>query len=146
MPIIENEEIPNYVRQVPLILIEHLRGKNMYDIDAYSLTRELRSVILKKALDAEMILFVKGISYRDCAPRNIMIMGLDNSNDNLDNITRDKCVKSFDFNIAIIRCHLKIDYYTTHKVDHACLIPSGQLKLPSLNIRNSRRMNSFVEG
>ncbi|KAF2789065.1 hypothetical protein K505DRAFT_195748, partial [Melanomma pulvis-pyrius CBS 109.77] len=60
-------------RQVPLILMEHIDGICMRDIDPKALTEEERDNILIHALEVEAQVYHHGVHHQDFHPRNIMI-------------------------------------------------------------------------
>ena len=92
-------------RQVRLILIERLHGECMDWVAPCYLRKAVRSLILKKALHAEAIIYQSGINHRDFAPRNIMILGTgyDDPYIAVKDIKVD--VKLIDFNFARILHH-----------------------------------------
>ena len=62
-----------YTRDVRMILVEHIVGTSMVDIDPYDLTDEQKENVMHKALEAETDLRIAGINHFDFEPRNIMI-------------------------------------------------------------------------
>lgn len=95
----------SHTRHVPLILIEWLRGDSMDNICAKYLRRPVRSLILKKALHAEAVIYNAEIMHRDFCPRNIIIFGDDYDNPNIPLKDIQIAVKVFDFNIASVTNH-----------------------------------------
>ena len=143
-PILQDGEIKIHRRQIPLIILEYLRGNTMMETDPYSLSLELRSAILKQAIDAESMLWMEGISHRDFATRNIIVAGLDNSNP--EDITAGVHIKIIDFNASIVRYHPKSDYHSTYETAKSLLITNGLSKLPSPIMRYHGSMSEFVDG
>lgn len=62
-----------YTREVRMILVEHIVGTSMLDIDTFDLTDEQKINIFYKALEAETDLRIAGIKHHDFEPRNIMV-------------------------------------------------------------------------
>jgi serine/threonine protein kinase len=63
-----------YIRQVRLILMEHITGTAMSSIQSLLLSRQTRSAIMVKTLEAESFIFNAGVLHRDVSPRNIMLI------------------------------------------------------------------------
>ncbi|KAI4632144.1 uncharacterized protein J4E87_001615 [Alternaria ethzedia] len=101
----DNGQVQKRTRQVPLILMEYIRGETMRNIEARALPERVRSRILKKVIDTDIIMFHAGIGNSDYCPRNIMITGLRGNleDDALDGVT----ITAIDFNVATVRLHPK---------------------------------------
>lgn len=96
------------LRRVPLILIERLRGKTMADIHPDTLSLDIKSAILKKAVHAESILAHADIVHHDFCPRNIILVNPDRVEPNVDRpveIGLNTIVKIIDFNVSEVRTH-----------------------------------------
>jgi serine/threonine protein kinase len=64
-----------YTRHVRLILIEHITGTVMTDIQQpHLLPKHTRYAIMQKVLEAEALIFDAGVLHRDIAPRNVMLV------------------------------------------------------------------------
>ncbi|KAI4702478.1 hypothetical protein J4E81_002842 [Alternaria sp. BMP 2799] len=96
-------------RQVPLILMEYVRGATMRDIDARALPEQTRSCLLKKILDVDMVILHAGVDNSDFCSRNIMITSLPTQS--AGDAAGGFSVKAIDFNIAIVRRHPKCHNY-----------------------------------
>ncbi|KAF2846194.1 hypothetical protein T440DRAFT_472045 [Plenodomus tracheiphilus IPT5] len=98
-----DKECHIHLRKVPLILIELVNGHVMSEVNPSELPAETRSRVLKKAIEAEAVLFKAGVQHDDYHPRNIIITNLHNlcasgSADGPD-------VKVIDFNVATVFRH-----------------------------------------
>lgn len=134
-------------RQVPLILIELLRGRTMLDIDARSLSFDLRSAVLRKALVAESLLSHVGICHHDFCPRNIMLLGCDATEPGITPAqieTRLK-VKIIDFNMSEVFTHPCHRCSKSFKEQIATRRLSRS-QLPSPAVRFNGRMMEFCDG
>ena len=80
-------------RSVQLVLMEYIHGKCMQSVDPRSLTRKVRTCIVKEILRADAILAHAGVEHNDMYPRNIMIVGSDYLTPQLD-------IKILDFGIS----------------------------------------------
>ena len=98
-------ELQMRTRQVPLVLMEYVRGETMRNIDARALPEQMRSRILKKAIDTDIIIFHAGVDNEDFCPRNIMVVGL--RPNPKDDTPDDVAIKAIDFNVATVRRHPK---------------------------------------
>jgi len=92
-------------RSVRLILLERLRGVRMLDIEPHYLWKKVRSLILKKALDAESLVSGAGVYHGDFCPRNIMILGSGYDDRTVDPKSVSVEVKLLDFNCAAVIDH-----------------------------------------
>ena len=101
----EGDQIWKYTRQVPLILIEYVRGDTMTDIDPLVLSEASRSSLMKKVMHAHSIIFCTGIVHRDVYPRNVIIVAP--TNDEAYDTPNEVFIKVIDFNISRIRLHPK---------------------------------------
>lgn len=63
-------------RHVRLILTEHIKGTVMSSVQPQLLSRQTRSAIMEKILEAESLIFNAGVQHRDMSPRNIMLVPL----------------------------------------------------------------------
>ncbi|RYN29830.1 hypothetical protein AA0112_g6997 [Alternaria arborescens] len=61
-------------RHVRLILTEHIKGTVMSSVQPQLLSRQTRSAIMEKILEAESLIFNAGVLHRDMSPRNIMFV------------------------------------------------------------------------
>jgi hypothetical protein len=61
------------MRAVRLILIEYLRGECIASVDPHEIPRPVRSQILKKVLDAEVMIIDAGVNQSDLHPRNVIL-------------------------------------------------------------------------
>jgi serine/threonine protein kinase len=67
---IDDEEL---TREVRMILIEHVPGIQMLDLDPSDLSQEERENIMRKVIEADYDLRYAGVEHDDLSPRNIMI-------------------------------------------------------------------------
>jgi hypothetical protein len=93
------------IRPVRFILMERIHGWCMLNLDPYDLEEEIRSVILKKAIVAESLIWDAGINHQDVCPRNIMILGSNYDDPDILIPDIEVEVKIFDFNIAEVFTH-----------------------------------------
>ena len=127
----DGDQLQKHTRQVPLVLMEYVRGDTMRNVDARALTEQIRSCILEKVIDNDIVIFHAGIDNPDTSPRNIIIAGLQaNPEDNVpDGIT----VKEIDFNIATVRrhpgCH---NYQMVREVDEERAVWLPKLQSPMI--------------
>ncbi|KAG9185382.1 hypothetical protein G6011_07926 [Alternaria panax] len=63
-----------FTRHVRLILIEHINGTVMSSVQPQLLSRQTRSSIIEKVLEAESLVFNAGVLHRDMSPRNVMLV------------------------------------------------------------------------
>jgi serine/threonine protein kinase len=81
-------------RPVRLILMEFIDGVCMEDLDLTGFTKNERSKIMVKTMEAEVAIFFHGVVHRDFAPRNVVIRG---------NIrSTDLQVVILDFSLAVV--------------------------------------------
>ncbi|KAH9878096.1 hypothetical protein J1614_003313 [Plenodomus biglobosus] len=92
-----------YVRQVPLILMEVVQGQTMSEVNADLLDPQLRYDILKKALASEAAIFSAGVNHCDFYPRNIMVIGLPHNE--AKHVIEPVGVKIIDFNVSAVVIH-----------------------------------------
>lgn len=85
------------IRMVRMILMQHVEGTLMGDVDAEDLSKKAHNTILRKAIEAESIIFHAGVAHNDIRPHNIIILGSDFTN------KRTLRVVIIDFNIAVVR-------------------------------------------
>jgi hypothetical protein len=104
-----NGRLDKRERIVRLILLERLHGVCMRDIEPYYLQKKVRSLILKKALDAESQVLGAGVYHGDFSPRNIMVLGTDYDDPTVDPKCVSVQVKIFDFNRAKVIDHPNFD-------------------------------------
>ena len=99
----EGDQVWKYTRQVPLMLIEYVRGDTMIDINPLVLSEALRTSLMKKVMEIESIIFYAGVNHSDIHPRNVIIAGPPShkSHDTPDELF----VKVIDFNTSEIRRH-----------------------------------------
>ena len=101
-----------FTRHVRLILVQHIKGTVMSTVQPQLLSRQTRSAIMEKILEAESLIFNAGVLHRDISPRNIMLVPLA-SNVSLDD--PHLRVVIIDFNVSnVIRlsnasCHASDD-------------------------------------
>ncbi|KAF2654342.1 hypothetical protein K491DRAFT_759071 [Lophiostoma macrostomum CBS 122681] len=62
-----------HVRQVRMILMEHVEGVRMEDVDATKLTEDEKNNMMIKLVEGESELSFHGIEHNDIAPRNVII-------------------------------------------------------------------------
>jgi hypothetical protein len=86
------------IREVPLVLMEYVKGTNMADVRAAELEDHLHNKIMRKVLEAGATFMEAGVKHRDIAPQNIFIVGEDWHNG-------DFVVKIFDFNQSLVCEH-----------------------------------------
>jgi hypothetical protein len=105
-----------YTRPVRFILMERLRGDCMDDIDPFDMRKRVRSMILKKVIVAETLLWDAGVNHQDLSPRNIMISGASYDDPNIPISDIKLEVKIFDFNVASVLTHPQyVQYYKGEK-------------------------------
>ncbi|KAH7412324.1 hypothetical protein DE146DRAFT_732620 [Phaeosphaeria sp. MPI-PUGE-AT-0046c] len=92
-------------RPVRFILMERCQGICLEDITAWELREEVRSMILKKTIIAETLLYDAGIHHRDLCPRNVMVEGLEYKESQVEVGDIDLRIKLIDFNIANVTTH-----------------------------------------
>lgn len=88
------------LREVRLILIEHLDGIPMTRKDPHTLSEHAKSVILAQCIDAEIRLLNTGLNHTDFVPRNIILQGCDYETPNIQ-------VKVIDFDWCDLLLHPK---------------------------------------
>jgi hypothetical protein len=88
------------LREVRLILIEHLDSIPMTMKDPHTLSEYARSVILAQCIDAEVRLLNTGLNHTDFVPRNIILQGSDYETPNIQ-------VKVIDFDWCDLLFHPK---------------------------------------
>jgi hypothetical protein len=86
------------LREVRLILIEHLDGIPMTKKDPHTLSECARLVILAQCIDAEIRLLNTGLNHMDFVPRNIILQGCDYQTPNIQ-------VKVIDFDWCDLLLH-----------------------------------------
>ncbi|KAF2763308.1 hypothetical protein EJ05DRAFT_33712 [Pseudovirgaria hyperparasitica] len=65
-------------RSVRLILIEHIQGRRLLDMNPHDLTEKARTNVMRKVIKVESVFnFNSGVSHRDIAPRNFICVGDD---------------------------------------------------------------------
>jgi len=133
-------------RSVPLILLEHLRGHTMADIDPTTLTDGVRSAILKKAIIAESIIHHIGINHYDFCPRNIIILNFHQqaTASNPEHIDKQVRIKVIDFNVATVRWHPKCEFQYLHVRDGTGKKKSLSRMLSPID-RNHGQMMEFYD-
>lgn len=62
-----------HVRQVRMILVEHIVGIQMMKLNPFKLTRKARDSIMCKVIEAKTDILLAGLEHHDFEPRNIMI-------------------------------------------------------------------------
>lgn len=126
-----------YVRQVPLLLREYLHGQVVSKIKARSLSSKIRSTVLNKVLDVEVVLYHAGISHDDYVPRNIIIINI-----NGEDTSKAIKVKAIDFNVSSVVHHHRCESRKyCQKTDE--LIRKWHPKLISPIVRYFEQMNEF---
>jgi len=137
----EEDQVWKYTRQVPLILIEHVRGITMADINPRVLSEPTRSRILRKVLEIDSVLFHAGVRHGDINPRNAIVVELRGGVD-LD-AQEEAIVKVIDFNSAVVRLHPNYHHVKVqHRIEKE--IQAWQPKLPSPLIRFHHSLGPFV--
>jgi hypothetical protein len=97
-----------HVREVRIILMEHVEGVRMEDLDVTELTDEKKDNVMVKLIEGESELFFAGIKHNDIAPRNVILecpacpSGLC-SMDSIDLSSPDLRVCLIDFNLSTVR-------------------------------------------
>jgi hypothetical protein len=86
------------LREVRLILIEHLDGIPMTEKDPHTLSECTRSVILAQCIDAEIRLLNTSLNHMDFVPCNIVPQGCDYETPNIQ-------VKTIDFDWCDLLLH-----------------------------------------
>jgi serine/threonine protein kinase len=71
VPILNNGN--EQAREVRLIIIEHISGTSMLNIDPSSLSSHERSVIMIKLIEADVALRFSGVRHKDLEPRNVIL-------------------------------------------------------------------------
>jgi serine/threonine protein kinase len=105
-----------YTRHVRLILMEHIAGTVMSSVEPRVLSRQTRSAIMEKVLQAESFIFNAGVLHRDMSPRNVMLVSTLPFSSSFDN--PDLRVVIIDFNVSnVIRlsaasCYGALDLVT----------------------------------
>ncbi|KAI0582302.1 hypothetical protein Alg130_06191 [Pyrenophora tritici-repentis] len=94
----EGDQLCKYTRQVPVLLIEYVRGFTMTDLDPRMLNEQMRTSVVKKALEADSIIYDAGVNHGDMHPRNIVIVGF--RSDLEDGAPKEAIIKVIDFNVA----------------------------------------------
>jgi hypothetical protein len=121
--------------------MEYIRGETMRNIDARSLSERTRSRLLKRILDAEIVIYHAGVNSGDFCPRNIMITGLQTSSK--DDIPDSVTIKAIDFNVSTVRSHSKCysaEYERETVEEYQVWLP----KLPSPLLRWFQNMDEFA--
>ncbi|KAJ4991596.1 hypothetical protein SVAN01_02977 [Stagonosporopsis vannaccii] len=62
-----------HIREVRLILMEHIKGIQLMKINPEDLTRQARDNLMRKVIEADTDLRIAGLKHKDFEPRNIMI-------------------------------------------------------------------------
>ena len=62
------------LREIRIILLEHIEGTPMRDINPFDLTREARENTMCKVIEAETDLQIAGLEHDDFEPHNIMVI------------------------------------------------------------------------
>lgn len=60
-------------RQVQIVFLKYLDGVFMDQIDARVLRKKQRTNILRKAIEAESVIYHAGVQHSDFSPRNILL-------------------------------------------------------------------------
>jgi hypothetical protein len=94
-----------HIRPVRFILMERIYGDCMINVDPDDLREEVRSIILKKAILAETLIWDAGVDHRDVCPRNVMILGAGYDDPDVPISDIQIEVKIIDFNIAQVATH-----------------------------------------
>ncbi|KAF1917638.1 hypothetical protein BDU57DRAFT_513992 [Ampelomyces quisqualis] len=130
------------IREVPLILIERLYGECMSWISPRLLRKRVRSLILKKVLCAEAVIYQAGVNHCDLSPRNIMVLGSNYEGPSVAITDIQLEVRVIDFNIAEVLRH---PHYYNKYFDPASL-DQWKLHLPSPIVRFHGCLNEFIPG
>ena len=64
-----------HFRSVRLILIEFIPGRSMKQLSSANLSKPTRQTIMKKAIDAESLVYTHNIWHMDVRPSNILVCG-----------------------------------------------------------------------
>jgi len=86
----------NHSRSVRMILIEHIDGMTMLDMNLARTPTDYRLDVLSRMMEAESRLRHIGLNHNDVSPRNILVCGYDSIREGPTRV----CL--FDFNIAVI--------------------------------------------
>ena len=122
-------------RGVRMILIEHLKGQCMMDVDAHTLLEPIRTSILKQCLEAYIRVSQAGVSHGDLSPRNIMILGSVSN-------PSDVRVKLIDFDVATVYDHPNYKF-PENAVNRENFSRKWSPKLPSPVVMFFRKMAEF---
>ncbi|KAE8844424.1 hypothetical protein PTNB85_02689 [Pyrenophora teres f. teres] len=137
----EGDQLWKYTRQVPVILIEYVRGFTMTDINPQVLNEQLQSSVVKKALESESLIFHAGVNHGDMHPRNIIVVGF--RSDLVHDAPKEVIVKVIDFNVAEVYLHPKC---ANADIKRSIMerMQAWSLKLPSPFMRFYHSLNGFV--
>ncbi|KAI1672100.1 hypothetical protein L13192_02959 [Pyrenophora tritici-repentis] len=138
----EGDQLCKYTRQVPVILIEHVQGVTMTDIDPKVFTESIRTSVLKKVVHIDSVIFQAGVSHGDIHPRNIIVVGMQSDVEH--GAPQEAIVKLIDFNVAQVRLHPKccdVDIQRLVEKDMQAWYP----RLPSPFLRFHNRTYEFAQ-
>jgi hypothetical protein len=97
----DGDQVHKHTRQVPLVLMEYVRAETMRNIDPHTLSEQTRSCLLRRVLDAEIVIYTVGVKNNYICPRNIMIIGLRTIP--TDDVPDSMTIKMIDLNATTVR-------------------------------------------
>lgn len=109
-----NADGQQHAREVRLILLEHITGTAMVDIDPDELDQEAKENIMYRVIEADTDLTLAGLQHDDFEPRNIILSSSFSKTDSTSSATRNLAFTDPNLRVCII------DYARSyvHKLAH----------------------------